>query len=131
MGTLHLGRVEAAEALVGVFLLLVLVDPLRPVHLDVLILLLALHESRPKGGIRILLLEHEKHMEAGFAPLGASSVNLIEEFEFESVGLLARFALEFEVSSGEFDLFVGDVHQVQLDEDAVLALGPFGRGVAE
>ncbi len=131
MSTLHLGGVKATEALVGVFLLLVLVDPLRPVDLDVLILLLALHESRPKGGIRVLLLEHEKHMEAGFAPLGASSVDLVEEFEFEGVGLLSGFALELEVRGGEFDLFVGDVHQVQLDEDAVLALGPFGRGVSE
>lgn len=129
--TLHLRGIEASKSFVGVFFFFVLVDPLCPVDLNVLALLCGLDESWPEGGIGILLGECEEQMEAGLSPLGFLSNNLSEEFKLEGVLLASTFSLEGEMSGSEVDFFVDNVHQVQLNEDAVLPLRPFGGRMTE
>jgi hypothetical protein len=128
---LHLTGVQVANALVGIFFLIVFIDPLRPIDLDVLVLLGGLDESGPKGAIAILFLEDEEHMEAGFVPLGQFSSHFLEEFKLECVLFAATFSFKVEMGGCQVHLFVDDVHEMDLNEEAVFALGPFGGRVAE
>ena len=121
---MHLGRVKAAESLVGVFLLLVFVNPLRPVDLDVLILGSALDHPGPEGSISIFLFDDEEKVESGFVPLGGFGVDLLEELELEGILFVSDQSVEFEVGVGEIDFFFLDVHKGHLEEDLVLALSP-------
>lgn len=129
--TLHLSGVEAAKTLVGIFFLFILINPFSPVHLNVLVFLGGLDESGPEGAIGILFLEDEEHVEAGFAPFGLFGEHLIEEFKLEGVFFSSAFSLEIEMCGGEVNFFVGNVHEMKLDEDAVFALGPFCCGMTE
>lgn len=129
--TLHLRGVEAAKTLIGIFFLFILINPFGPVDLNVLIFLGGLDESGPEGAIGILFLEDEEHVEAGLAPFGLFGEHLIEEFKLEGVFFSSAFSLEIEMCGREVNFFVGDVHEVELDEDAVFALGPFCCRMAE
>jgi hypothetical protein len=131
MHTLHLVGVEAAKSLVGVFFLFVFINPLGPINLNVLVLLSGLDESWPKGSIGFLFLKGKEHMESGLTPLGLFSDDLVEELQLEGILFAATLSLKIEMCGSQVDLFVGDVHEVELDEDAVLALRPFSCGVAE
>ena len=70
-------------------------------------------------------------MEASLAPFGIFWDHLFEEFKLEGIFFPSAFSLEVEMCGGEVNFFVGNVHEVQLDEDAVFALGPFSCGMAE
>jgi hypothetical protein len=70
-------------------------------------------------------------VEAGLGPLRQLSSDLIEEFQLEGVLLTSTFSLKIEMGSCQIHLFVDDVHEMDLDEDAVFALGPFGGRMAE
>lgn len=128
---MHLGGIETSESLVGVLFFLVLVDPLRPVYLDVLALLVGLDQPGPEGGIDILFGECEEQMEAGLGPLGFLSNNLSEKFKLEGILLASTFSLEVEMGGSEVNFFIDNVHEVQLHEDTVLPLRPFGGWMTE
>jgi hypothetical protein len=48
----------------------------------------------------------------------------------EGVFLTAAFSFKVEMGGRQVDFLGSDVHEVELDEDAVLALSPFSGGVA-
>lgn len=128
--SLHGAGVETSESLVGIFLLLIFVDPLGPVNLNVLVFSSGLDEPRPEGGIGVFLFENEEEVEAGFGPLGVVSRDFVEEFELEGVFLASAGAIEVEVGGSEVDFLVGDVHERYFKEDPVLSLCPSDHWVA-
>ena len=108
--TLHLWRVQSSKTFIGVFFLLVLVDPLRPIDLDVWVLLGEFGQSWPKCSILILLLEDDQEMETSFGPLRGFKVNLTVELEVQSVLFLPTLSWESQLVRREIDLLVDEVH---------------------
>jgi hypothetical protein len=121
--------VKSSQTLVGIFLLLILVNPLCPIHLDVLNFLLAFDQSRPERRSHVLLLEDKEHMETSLIPFRLLRVNLLEKLEFKAILFLVAFAVELKMGGGKLDLLVEDVHEGEFDENPVFALSPFEVGV--
>ena len=124
--TLHLGGIEASQALIAFLGFLILIDPLGPIHLDVLVLLLGLEQPGPEWRILVLLLEDEEQMEAGLVPLGGLLIDLLEELKGEGVLLPVTVANKGQGGIGEFYVIIGDVSELHLEIDLVLSLSPLG-----
>lgn len=122
---MHLRGIESSESFVGLLCLLVLIDPLGPIHLDVLVLVLGLEQSGPEGGRLVLFFEDEDEVEAGLGPLGGSLVDGLVEFKGEGILLSVTLSDEGESGLTEFDVVILDVPELDLQVDALLSLGPF------
>ena len=64
-------------------------------------------------------------MESSFVPFGAVFVNLIKKLNFKSILFVPALSLEFEVSVGEIDFFIFNVHDRNLKIDFIFSLSPF------
>ena len=129
--TLHLIGIVSAKSFVLILLFSIFIDPLCPIHLDILIFLGAFNQSRPKGSIIILLLQDKKHMEASFMPFGFFCNNLIKQFQLESILFVATFSLESKVSGSKINILIGDVHKMYFNEDSIFSLSPFGSWMSK
>lgn len=95
--------------------------------MDVLIFDVGFGHPWPEGRLGIFLLKDEHKVEAGLGPFGFFCVDGFEEFEFEGILFVSTGSLELEVGAGEFNFFIGDVHEGDFQEDTVLALSPFDQ----
>ena len=63
-------------------------------------------------------------MEACFIPFGLFSIDFFVELEFEGILFVSTLSLELEMSVGEIDFLVLDVHERHLEIDFIFALCP-------
>jgi len=94
---IHIPIVHLPQPLLPLALLLLpIINPLIPINLNILCLLVFSCQSGPVWFVGVRFDQHKHHLETGFAPLGFLLVDLLVELNLELVLVAMRFTLEFQ-----------------------------------
>jgi hypothetical protein len=65
-------------------------------------------------------------MKSCFAPFRSFGDNLIKELELKSIFFLTTLSFKDEMGGSKVNFFVDYVHEMDLNENPILSLSPFG-----